>query len=251
MLILRKMPVLKRFILIIMLFSLPQMALAAFRLPKQLDSEDRKSVLRILGFGSQTKLLSSPVPLGGREGFEFGLSSEYIPIGDLAGLGDQPDVKGEHNILNLGFGKGLYHNVDVLFSFTPSPQSEQIFGYGAHLRWGFHEFSRFPAVLSLVMHGNGMNFANLLSTRTTGADVIMTVAMDESALFFGGGTIRTIGTFMGGADGITLDQKTAEEDMTGFHTVFGFSLRFERIELTLEVDRVVQSTYGARLGYRF
>lgn len=224
---------------------------AAFRLPKQLGAEDRKAVLRTLGFGSQAKLLSSPVPLGGRQGFEFGLSSEYVPIGDLAGLGDRPDVKGEYNLLNLTFGKGLYHNVDTLFSFTPSPQTEQVFGYGAHLRWGFHEFERFPAVTSLVIHGSGMNFANLLSTRTTGFDLVMCVAMEESALFFGAGPIRTIGTFVGGADGITAEQLTAEEDLLGFHTVFGLSLRFEKVELTLEVDRVVQSSYGGRLGYRF
>jgi hypothetical protein len=216
-----------------------------------LSKNDRTAVLGILGFGSQMKMLSSPVPLGGKQGFEFGISSEYIPVEDLGGLGAKSNAKGEYNYMNLSVGKGLPYNVDTYFQFTPLPQSEGVFGYGAQLRWGFYEFRRFPAVMSMVFHGSGTNFSNLLSVRTTGADLVMTVAMDEAALYFGAGTIRTIGTFMGGASGITVDGKTAEEDLLDVHTVFGLSLAFDRVFLALEVDRVVQSSYSARLGYRF
>lgn len=220
-------------------------------MPKQLDQDERRSVLRVLGFGSRMKILSSPVPLGGHQGFEFGVSTEYIPIGDLAGVGDRPDVRGEHSTLNLTFGKGLHHNFDILFSFTPLPQTENVVSYGAQLRWGFHEFKRFPAILSLIWHGSGTNFANLLNTRTTGADLVMCVVMDDAALYFGGGPIRSIGSFVGGDQGMTIEKTTIDEDLSGIHTVFGFSLNFEKVSLTLEVDRVVQSAYGARIGYRF
>lgn len=224
---------------------------AAMVLPKNLTPSDRKTMLEVLGFGSQTKILSSPVPLGGKQGFELGLSSEYIPIEDLTGLGDKPDLKGEFNYLTLTLGKGLFYNVDTFIHLTPIPQSEGFFAYGGQLRWGFYEFQRFPGVLSFVLHGAGANYSNLLNTRTTGADLVMTVAIDEASLYFGAGTIHTIGSFAGGTGGITIEGTGQNEDLVGIHTVFGLSLNFGSVFLALEVDRVTQSVYGGRLGYHF
>lgn len=236
--------------LLIPLFSAA--ASAATHFPKNLSGDDRKTMLGLVGYGSQSKLLSSPVPLGGHDGFEMGLSSEYIPIEDVSGLGDKKtDAKGEYNLLTLTVGKGLAYNVDTFLHVTPMPQSEGIFAYGGHLRWGFHEFQRFPAVASFVLHGSGANYDNLVNTRTTGADLVVTVAMDDAALYFGGGPIRTIGTFIGGPNGITAEGTTIDEDLTGLHSVFGLSIAFGSVFAAFEVDRVVQSTYGARLGVRF
>lgn len=225
---------------------------AAVDLPKALNESDRERMLQILGFGSQSKLLSSPVPLGGSEGFEVGLSSEYIPIDDLGALGDkQTNAQGEFNSLVLAVGKGLAHNVDTFFHFTPMPQGEGVFLYGGQLRWGFHEFARFPAVASVVVHMSGANYANLLDTRTTGADLVVTVAMEEAALYFGGGPIRSLGTFQGGVKGITAEGVTVDTDLSAVHTVFGLSIGFGRAFFALEIDRVEQSVYGGRLGMRF
>lgn len=224
---------------------------AVVTLPKNLSRSDQKVALEILGFGSQAKLLSSPVPLGGKQGFEFGLSSEYIPVSDIGTLGSKSSTKGEFNFLNLSVGKGLPYNVDTFLQFTPIPQSDGAFGYGGHLRWGFLEFERFPAIMSFLVHGNGMNFSNVLATRTTGLDLVVTVAVDEASLYFGGGTMRSIGTFNGGTGGITASNETEEMDLSGAHAVFGLSFNFEKVFLALEVDRVVQSVYAGRLGYRF
>lgn len=225
---------------------------AATHLPKGLTANDRKAMLELLGFGAQSRILSSPVPLGGYQGFEMGLSSEYIPIDDIGTLGDKKtNAKGEFNVVELTLGKGLAYNVDTLFHVTPMPQNEGIFAFGGQLRWGFHEFQRFPAIMSFVFHGSGANFQNLLDTRTTGADFIVTVAMDGAAVYFGGGPIRTIGTFIGGASGINAEGDTIDEDLNGTHSVAGLSMNFGMMFLALEVDRVEQSTYGGRLGVRF
>ncbi|MBX2987555.1 MAG: hypothetical protein KF802_06630 [Bdellovibrionaceae bacterium] len=238
-------------LLLILSVSVAARAASGDFLPKNLTAGDRQKALEILGFGAQVKLLSSPVPLGGQQGFEVGLSSEYIPVEDIGGLGAKSSAQGEYNYLAINLGKGLAYNVDTFVQFTPIPQSEGSFGYGAQLRWGFFELPRFPAVLSLVIHGGGMNFSNLLSTRTTGADLVMTVAMDDIALYFGGGTARTIGTFAGGARGITAEGDSREEDMTGVHTVFGLAFNMEKLFVAFEVNRVAQSAYGGRIGYRF
>lgn len=240
-----------RFLIPFLLTFAVSAASAAISLPKNLSESDRETMLQILGFGSQAKLLSSPVPLGGKQGFEVGLSSEYIPIEDLSGLGDKPDVKGEYNYLMLTFGKGLFYNLDTFFHLTPIPQSEGLFAYGAQLRWGFYEFQRFPGLFSMILHGSGANYANVLNTRTTGADLVMTVAIDEASLYFGTGIIRTVGTFAGGPEGITAEGTRQDADLSDVHTVFGLSLNFGPVFLALEVDRVTQSVYGGRLGYRF
>lgn len=211
-------------------------------------------MLQLLGYGAQSKILSSPVPLGGYQGFEVGLSSEYIPIDDLGALGDKDtNAKGEFSFLSLTLGKGLAYNIDTFLHLTPMPQEEGVFAFGGQIRWGFHEFQRFPAIMSFVLHGAGANYANLLDTRTTGGDLIVTVAMDGAAVYFGGGPIRTIGTFVGGPAGqsFTAEGETRDEDLYGTHSVAGLSMNLGMTYLALEIDRVEQSTYGARVGCRF
>ncbi|MBX3039136.1 MAG: hypothetical protein KF789_00340 [Bdellovibrionaceae bacterium] len=240
----------KRALFLLSFLSLSS-AFGSFDLPKNLNAKDREGVLGVLGFGSKSKVLSSPVPLGGSDGFEVGFSTEYIPVSDIAGLGSGSSEQGELNYHVLTFGKGIVHNVDTFFHFTPIPQSDGVFGYGAHVRWGFWEARRFPALMSFVIHGSGMNYGNVLSTRTTGLDLLMTVALEQAALYFGGGPVRTIGTFSGGTNGLTLEGNNQDADLSDLHTVFGLSMNFEKLSLTLEVDRVVQASYAARMSYRF
>lgn len=233
------------------LVSLRVVPATALTLPQNLNAEDRKNVLAVLGYGSKSKILSSPVPLGGSEGFEVGISTEFIPVADLGGYGTGGGDQSELQYRNLVLGKGLVYNIDTYLHLTPLPQDDGVFGYGAQVRWGFWEARRFPALLSLIVHGSGMNYSNRLSTRTTGADLIMTISMDQVALYFGGGSLRTIGTFSGGPEGLTLEGDTRGEDLTGIHSIFGLSIGYRRFALALEIDRVEQSSYAARLNYRF
>lgn len=94
-------------------------------------------------FGSASKVLDNPYPLGGYTGIEFGLASEFIPVEDLASLGSKTTDKGEYNYYTLTLGKGLYYNVDMHAYFTPFGQAEKMQSYGAQIRWGFYEASFF------------------------------------------------------------------------------------------------------------
>lgn len=240
-----------RFIIAGFFIFISSQAFSAMSLPKNLTALDREAVLGILGFGSATKLLSSPYPLGGFDGVEVGLNSEYIPLSDVASLGSKSTSRSDINYFNLVLGKGLFYNIDVLMQFIPMPQDESISGFGGQLRWGFYETRFMPAALSWVLHGSSMNFNNLIGSETTGIDLIASVNMRDVSLFFGAGQARSVGSFVGGAGGVTSSGLTETSDVASQHTVFGISIKMSNVFVALEVDRYVQSTYAGKLGLRF
>lgn len=226
-------------------------AMSATSLPQNLNSADRKRALEILGFGSATKTLSNPFPLGGYSGFEVGLASEFIPLEDLAGLGNGTSDTGELNYYTLTFAKGIYHNIDTMVYFSPITTSEHITNYGAQLRWGFYEARFFPVTFSFLLYGGGTSFSNLLNVSTLGADVLATINVENVALYLGGGQVRATGQFIGGAAGITDNGQTAQESLSQEHMVFGINIDISKFFVALEVDRYVDSIYSGKLGFRF
>lgn len=240
-----------RSLLLVTLFWGYSVALAAIDIPKNLDSSDQVRTLQILGFGSASKILGNPYPLGGYTGFEIGLSSEFFSAEDLTTLGDKTNDKGEFNYQTLTIGKGLYYNLDTVVYFTPTVQGEKMQNFGAQLRWGFYEASFFPLTLSSVLYGGGSNFSNLLSVNTMGLDLIATVNMARMAIYVGAGRVRAIGTFIGGPDGITDDQRTVTRDIVENHAVFGINVSIVRAFLALQIDRYTDSVYSGKIGFRF
>lgn len=224
---------------------------AATQLPKNLSISDQVRALEILGFGSASKVLDNPYPLGGYTGIEVGVTSEFIPIEDLASLGSGSGERGEFNFTTLTFGKGLYYNIDMHVYFTPFIQSEKFQSYGAQARWGFYEADFFPLSVTAMLSGGGANFSNLINVSTFGADVIATVNMDNVAIYFGGGTARAIGKFIGGANGITADQQTIEQDIVESHTLFGLNVDISKLFIAMQIDRYTDSVYSGKLGFRF
>jgi hypothetical protein len=234
-----------------MAFLFVSSAYAAKNLPKNLTPAEQNRTLEILGFGSASKILNNPYPLGGYSGIELGLSTEYIPVDDLATLGSGTTEHGEFNYYTLTLGKGLYYNVDTYVYFTPSVQGEDFQNFGAQVRWGFYEFKFFPLSLSAVLYGGGANFSNLINISTFGADLIATVNMDNVAIYAGGGSIRAVGKFIGGAAGITASQDTEEQDLVEVHSVFGINIGLAKMFIAMEIDRYTDTVYSGKLGFRF
>lgn len=240
-----------RVFLFVAVLSGSVVSLAAIDIPKNLTLGDQIRTLQILGFGSASKILGNPYPLGGYTGLEIGLSSEFFSAEDLATLGDKTDDKGEFNYQTLTIGKGLYYNLDTVVYFTPTIQGELMQNYGAQLRWGFYEAGFFPLTLSTVLYGGGANFSNLLSVNTMGVDVIATVNMARLAIYVGAGRVRAIGTFIGGPDGITDDQRTVTQDIVEDHAVFGVNVAISKAFIALQIDRYTDSVYSGKIGFRF
>lgn len=228
-----------------------QSAQAGLVLPRDLSDADQRRALEILGFGTAGKILGNPYPLGGYSGVEVGLSSEYVPIDDLASLGSTTQDKGELNYYTLTFSKGLYYNVDTQVYFTPFVQGDNVSSYGGQIRWGFYEAAFFPIAFSAMIQGGGANFNNLINVTTIGADLIATVNIENLALYFGGGRVRAIGKFVGGPGGITDNDETTEQDSVEDHGVFGVNIRFNKFFVAFEIDRYSDSVYSGKLGMRF
>ncbi len=249
------------FIVILLGFSYAQ---AERFIPRRMSESDRRLALQILGFGSASKILSSPFPLGGHPGFEVGLTTEYLQVQDLASLGDKSTRNRELNFNSFSVAKGLFYNIDAAFQFTPAFQKEDVSSYAGQVRWGFYEFPFIPGGLSLVINRSDTNYGNLLNTRTTGQDLVATVVVEDVSLYFGVGTANTVGTFSGGTQTGTSTESTtdlcvgasaycasANEEMSQAHTLFGISLSFNQLFAALEIDRYFLSTYSAKVGWRF
>lgn len=241
----------RRFVFMVIAVMFLGKAHASTSLPKNLTESDQVRALEILGFGSSGKILADPYPLGGYSGVEVGVSTQYIPIGDLAGLGSTTNDKGEMTYYSLSLGKGLFYNVDVFVYFTPSIQAEEMQSFGGQFRWGFYEANFFPISFSVMAYIGGASFQNLINVQTTGLDLIGNVNMDNLALYFGGGRIRAQGRFIGGTDGITASGETEKQDISEDHSFFGISIGLSKAFLALEVDRYSDSVYSGKLGFRF
>ncbi|WP_413559915.1 hypothetical protein [Bdellovibrio sp. HCB209] len=235
--------------LIIALFSTH--TIAATQLPHNLDADDQTRTLEVLGYGSSAKILGDPYPLGGYSGVELGISTQFIPIGDLSSLGSTTKDKGELSYYTLTLGKGFYYNIDGFVYFSPSVQSEEMQSFGGQLRWGFYEASFFPISFSAMLYAGGANFQNLINVATTGWDLIGTVNMENVALYFGAGRVRAQGTFIGGAGGITASQNTEARDIAENHTFFGVNIEISKAFIAMQVDRYSDSVYSGKLGFRF
>lgn len=225
---------------------------AALQLPGSLTSDDRKEALRIVGFGTATKSLTDPYPLGGYHGLEVGLSLETIPTQDLGRLGNrlvhpQSDV----TIPKITIGKGLYSGLDFFLHFMPYNQRNEMSQYGGSLRWGFYEGSSLPISANLVAHINTGNFNNQVTTRTFGLNVTAGLNVNQLALYVGFGALQAIGGFVGGAAGVTNTGRYEVESASAFHTLIGTSLRFQKFFAVVELDRYTQSVLSAKLGFRF
>lgn len=224
---------------------------AAFELPRNLTIADQKDMFEVLGFGTGYKYVANTYPLGGYSGIEIGLGLEMISTDTLRGLGSGTNQSDDIHLYTLNFNKGLYHNVDVGFSLTPSLQASNIRTYGGFLRWGFYEVKNFPMIFSVSLYGGGANYDNLLSVTTFGGDLIATVMIDDIAIYTGYGRARANGTFIGGADGITVDQKNGSQDMHSSHILFGMTVSFDKFFVALQADKYFESVYSARIGFRF
>ncbi len=232
-------------------------------LPRRMSESERHIALQILGFGSASKILANPFPLGGHPGFEMGLTTEYLQVQDLASLGDKSTRNRELNYSSFSVAKGLFYNIDAAFHFTPAFQKEDLSSYGGQFRWGFYEFPFIPGGLSFVLNRSDTNYGNLLNTSTTGRDLVATVVVEDVALYFGVGQANSIGSFSGGTLAGTVTESTtdlcssgtyctsANQELTEVHTLFGISLSFNDLFASVEINRYFVSSYSAKIGWRF
>lgn len=239
----------------------------AFNVPKGLSADDRREVVRTLGVNSADKLLSNPYPLGGFDGWELGYAVEVIDVRDLRGLGtssvDSDETSWRYSRFTLG--KGLYDDVDVFVSFIPPTGQVPVSDYGGTLRWSAYQAAFLPVNVSVLVHGDQLNFANRFTNRNLGAEVTLGINVDDVAVYFGGGVIQATGTFTGVDQGGTCGPDCTISDPTAINgktrmvsssvhavrTLVGLSYHYENLFAAAEIDRVRTAVYSMKLGLRF
>lgn len=236
---------------IVFLLFFPVFAHAELNLTSQLNRSERQNMLEILGYGTATKILDDPYPLGGYSGVSIGLAHDIIKTSEAKKKGGADSQQSETSFLQLTLGKGLYNNVDLFVEFAPGHQEEQISSFGGALRWGFYEAEYLPITLSAQLASNSTSFQNQIDLSTQTLDLIASFSIQDVSLYLGGGTVRAAGTFMGGATGITDTQNVENETVSNSRFFTGLALKFSPVFVAFEVDRVTQANYGVKIGVRF
>jgi len=243
----------KRLLILFCILILSGKARAKLEFPKQLTHQDRTRVLEILGYGSALRVLQNPYPLGGYSGIEVGVSNEMIPTSDISHLGAKNTEQGETSYMQLHFAKGLYDNIDLMATFAPMGQNEQISSFGGGARWGFYEAEYFPVALSVQTTLNSSGFQDKVNVSTQTIDLIASINVSDMTLYAGGGRIRASGQFIGGASGITdqSNNDTENEVLSSTRFLAGLSVKFSNTFFAIELDHTVDASYAAELGLRF
>lgn len=243
----------------------------ALEIPRQLNNQDRREVVRILGMNTSAKMLSNPYPLGGYNGLEIGLALEMINTRQLNHLGCVPGSLGctntersnetEFRYPRISIGKGLYYNVDVFLHFMPPTSNKRIADFGGTLRWTFYQAKFAPINLSLLMHGTHFNVGDAFVNQSLGSELIAGINVNDFALYFGGGPVYSKGRFIAGTGPEALvdptdpdvngQTNTVAETLTETHTILGVSLHFQDLFTALQIDRYHDPVYGAKIGMRF
>jgi len=246
-------------------------AAGAFEIPKGLSTSDQEDVVKILGLGTAVKMASNPYPLGGYSGFELGLDLNFVNVDQLTRLGCDPGTPGcantsrseeqEFSYMKLTLGKGLYHNLDLFLSFAPFANGGAFSDFGGSLRWTFYEARLLPIHLLVLVAGNQVNFDNQFTSQNLSADLLAGVNVDDISVYFGGGQIRSEGTFVGGNTGdgtvapgtpnLDPGTNTASKVIHRFHTVIGASLEWKPLFIAGEINRYEDSVYTLKAGIRY
>jgi hypothetical protein len=247
---------------------------AALELPKGLSTADRSDVVQTLGLGTASKMLTNPYPLGGYSGFELGYSIEFINVRDVNHLGCTVGSAGcpnnhvsdddEFHFSRFTIGKGLYHDVDVFFSFAPPVGGSNVADFGAMARWAFYQAEFLPITFSAILHGNRMNIGDDFVDYNIGAELMLGITVDSFALYFGGGQIWSKGTFqvypdstnpgngtVSSSDPAAGPSGTVTSDTEQFHAVVGFSMQYENLFSAAEIDHYHDSVYSLKVGTRY
>ncbi|MEK6555563.1 MAG: DUF6588 family protein [Bdellovibrionota bacterium] len=240
----------------------------AFDLPK-FDQADLPEATQVLGFGTSTRFLSNPFPLGGYSGFEAGYTYESIDIEDLYFLSaNTTSDEDSLNFSRLVFGKGLFGDVDLFLHFAPFNRDPSINEYGASVKWNFYQAKFIPFSLSFLGHFNTINIQDDYTNESLGTDLIGGINVENFALFFGGGVVAAASKFSKnilnyctgvntpancdpsfGTIGVN-DPLTVKHREKDSHSFVGFQFNFANIFLAAQIDRYTQPVYSLKIGYR-
>jgi hypothetical protein len=236
---------------ILSFFLAENSAIAALSLPSQLSFADQKEILTTLGPGTSSRQLSSPYPLGGHEGFEIGLSRQFISTSNFTEFGDRSASGEDFSYPILTIGKGLFYDIDLFINLVPFAQSKTITHFSTQGRWNFFRSKDTPFSLSISGNAGNTTLNNLISIQSYGFDLVGSLYIRELSLFFGTGFLSSSGVFVGGPYGINKSGETEKINVPSSHRILGLDYRFHEYFISAEMDHFESPLYSAKVGMRF
>lgn len=242
-----------RWILLIIAFVATPRAFGGLSFPSYLTKSDREVTLAILGFGTSSKILASPYPLGGYSGLELGVSTESISTKEIGELSTGSDMPSTFLFPKFSIGKGLFNDLDIFFHFVPLTELTSFSEYGLDLRWVFFQAKFFPTTLGLRVHANSANISNILITESHGFDLIAGVNLSTFSIYLGIGSAIALGYFANSGTPLPLNDSGSDEyeSITSFHSVIGSSIQLGSLVLAGQIDHYVNPIYSVKVGFRF
>jgi hypothetical protein len=220
----------------------------ALSLPTGMSDADQLNVLKEIGFATAFRPENNPFPLGGYSGLEFGVSIEELATSDIGYLGNGASDERTVFYPALTFGKGIFDNVDLFFSFVPYNQGTGLGIYSGGARWGFYQADFAPVVFSILVSGGATNLDNLFFSETIGADLIAGANADPFSFYIGVGGLYGQGQF---DSSITVENALTNQSSHAFHTLFGATFTISPIFVAVELDNYGISTMSFKLGAKF
>jgi len=232
-----------------LLLGLP-VAQARFEFPNDLDAQERQASLKIFSQGTAPKFLSNAYPLGGYNGLEVSLSVETFSVEEL----DTFRPVGQEGTAFVFFpkvtiGKGLFNNSDIFVNFIPFNETTRISKYGLQYRWSFYQARYWPLNLAIMLSGNSANVDNQLITRTLSSDIIASSRFADISVFVSGGYVRSAGSFVGGAQGITSSGQAEQDSVDSLHVSAGITYQPGIMILGISVDQFVDTVTNFKVGF--
>lgn len=224
---------------------------AKVRLPVNLDSSDQIKALKVLGFGTNSKILTDPYPLGGYAGFEAGVEYHTIAVDKLAVLGSTVPEQDFFSYPTITVGKGMYNNIDLFLHFMPFSEGTGISEYGGAIRWGIYQLPYYPVSFALTLNANSTNINDLIITKNIGIDFTAGITSQNIFLYLGSGWIQSKADFIGGTSGVTASQNTEQVQVQDFHYLVGVGVRFSYIFAVAQLDIYDSPTYSFKIGFRY
>lgn len=236
----------------------------SFDLPK-FDKDDLSTGASVLGYGTSSRFLSNPFPLGGYTGFEIGYTYETLDIEDLYFLSSNTTADEDRlSFSRLSFGKGLFGDVDIFINFSPFSRNPSINEYGSIVKWNFYQADYVPISFSLLAHFNTINIQDDFTNESNGLDLLAGVNVDNFAVYFGGGLISTrsvfsknilnactaVGVPTGCDDSFGLNPDKARIRDKNSHSLIGAQMSFLNFFVAAQIDRYTESVFSLKLGYR-
>ncbi len=123
---------------ILLCFFILSSSIFAVSLPSGMTNQQVRETVRVVGFGSVTRAMRDAESYPSWPGIKVGLEAVVVPTGDLQNFGlGNGSISDFFLLPRLYLSKGLFYDVDLIFSALPSGIINTLAVYGGILKWTF------------------------------------------------------------------------------------------------------------------